>query len=346
MSTTIPADLATKVIGADLRNLVKKVGEGSVLSSSERAMMERAIADGMLTEELIQRRRAALMHAYATGRRLSKEEQAEIADILPDAGEVERRVTRERYQHALDHYAGRYGYAVRNVKKWLQVGRGRTPPDLPPLDEPAEMPAWWGRNMKQRCPKRLLMTIEPAAPPADATAKPAPSKEAEHRPPPKTTPAAGEDIKGTGYAAMIARATHAELVAWEAWQGALKAEPFDAGQEEMRRRAYDRAVEQARKVLKDRDVGLAGDEEWGRWEEFEEIAQEHLAVLNQSLRSMPVRVATKLALPPEMFQRLADAFNGELDRIFARLDQVNWRPAATGDEPTAEPENDFALASE
>ena len=44
----IPPDLASKVMSADLRNLVKKVSEGSSLTHAEREMMERAVIDGTL----------------------------------------------------------------------------------------------------------------------------------------------------------------------------------------------------------------------------------------------------------------------------------------------------------
>ena len=243
-----------------------------------------------------------------------------------------RRVTRDHYAKQLAEYEPVYGYKVRNLKKWLQIGRKCEPIDLPPLDAPAEMPAWWKRRMKQRCPARILAAAsrtakapdvptaaEPAEAPAPAAGPPMPASD-------------DEALQGTGYAAMLARAVNTERVAWKAWQDTLKAVPFNAADEEQRRRAYDRASEQARKVLKDRDVGLAGDEKWGQWEEFETLAEEHVAVLNQSLRGVPVRVATKLALPPEMFRRMDEAWNAELDRIFDGLAGVNWRESLDQEE--------------
>lgn len=280
-----------------------------------------------------------LLHIYATAkRRLSEEELAEIAGILPDAMQVERWLTKERYSKSQDDYANQYGYAVRNIKKWIGLGREKSPPDLPPLDQPEDMPAWWTRNMKQRVPPRLLLSkAKPEAKPSEQTKPAAPPL----KPPQQPQPANEDALKGTGYAAMLNRVNYAELVAWEMWQTSLKKDPFDPSEEEMRRRAYDRASEQARKVLKDRDAGLAGDDEWGRWEEFEQLAQEHVSVLHQSLRSLAVRVATKMALPPETFRRMGDAMNDELDRIFTQLGQVNWRQPVDAD-----PDENFQLASE
>lgn len=341
-------ELASKALHADVRNTLTDVAQGGTLPASKRSLFEEVVTSQAEPAAIIERRRAALLHRWASGGKLNKDELAEIADVLPDPTAIERRVTRERYQHRLEHYASAYGYAVRNVKKWLAIGRTHTPPDLPPLDDAAQMPAWWSRNMKQRCPGRLLAAkgasaqTAAAAQPDSKSTTTAPVA-AIVRPPAPASPVDGDSLMATGYAAMIARATHAELVAWQAWQASLQADPFDPGDEEMRRRAYDRACEQARKVLKDRDAGLAGDDEWGRWSEFEQACQEHLSVLNQSLRSSPVRVATKLALPAEMFQRLADVWNAELDRVFAFLDRVSYRKAATAEDTEGE---DFQLAAQ
>ena len=257
-----------------------------------------------------------------------------------------RRVTRDHYAKPLAEYEPVYGYKVRNFKKWLQIGRACEPMDLPPLDDPAEMPAWWKRRMKQRCPERLLTVMAAAIktewdarPSAAAAAEPVPVVSAPAPAGPPMLASDDESLQGTGYAAMLARAVNTEKVAWQGWQEALKAVPFNAADEEQRRRAYDRASEQARKMLKDRDIGLAGDEKWGQWEEFETLAEEHAAVLNQSLRGVPIRVATKLALPPEMFRRMQEAWDAELDRIFDGLANVDWRKSFD------EEENDFRLAA-
>jgi hypothetical protein len=338
----ISPELARKGLEADARNSLAELAKGGTLPPAKRAMLEMVVAAGADPVALAQKRRSRLLHIYITAaRRLTEAEMDEIAEFLPSASAVERRVTKERFTHSLDHYATVYGYAVRNVKKWLGIGREKTPLDLPPLDTPALMPAWWTRNMKQRCPPRLLQAASAAKPAATAQTLPAAVLSPPPAVPPNSAPADGA-LKSSGYAGMIERATHSEVVAWQAWQDSLKADPYDASNEEMRRRAYDRACEQARKVLKDRDSGLAGDTEWGRWDDMETVAQEHVSVLNQSLRSSPVRVATKLALPPELFRKIADAWNAELDRIFDALDAAEWRKPLAD----AAPVENFQLAAE
>jgi len=54
-----------------------------------------------------------------------------------------------------------------------------------------------------------------------------------------------------------------------------------------------------------------------------------------------VRVATKLALPSDIFRRMADAWNAELDRVFDGLAAVEWRKALTD-----ESAENFQLAAE
>lgn len=54
-------------------------------------------------------------------------------------------------------YVPIYGKQVRTIKWWVQVGRNAPGgPDLPPLDDPAAMPVWWARTMKQACPPSVL----------------------------------------------------------------------------------------------------------------------------------------------------------------------------------------------
>lgn len=40
----------------------------------------------------------------------------------------------------------------RTLRRWIQVGRDSTPPELPPLDEPYRLAQWYARRMKQRVP--------------------------------------------------------------------------------------------------------------------------------------------------------------------------------------------------
>jgi hypothetical protein len=53
----------------------------------------------------------------------------------------------------------RYGTGVRQVRRWLNVGREAGDPT--PFDEPAKMPSWWERmrgigKLSHRCPEKIL----------------------------------------------------------------------------------------------------------------------------------------------------------------------------------------------
>ncbi len=163
----IPSDLAAKVIGADLRNLVKKVSDGSVLSSTEREMMEQATISGALPEELQTARLAALMRRYAQGKPLTKDQQKELSLILPSNRPIVKRITSESYRHKLSHYVPILGLKgkdpERKLKRWIAAGREKSPPDLPPYDQPQLMAEWWRRNMTWKVPDYIQVLEHRAA---------------------------------------------------------------------------------------------------------------------------------------------------------------------------------------
>ena len=72
------------------------------------------------------------------------------------------RQTAEAYKKPrLRDYEPIYGTTVRQLKRWLAIGRKCDPVDLPPLDEPSAMAAWWERmqaanHLKHTVPAKLL----------------------------------------------------------------------------------------------------------------------------------------------------------------------------------------------
>lgn len=66
------------------------------------------------------------------------------------------RAQRARYKYPLPHYEGIFGTKVRAMKRWIAIGRDANPPDLPPLDQPEKVAAWWRRRMAHRVPEKLL----------------------------------------------------------------------------------------------------------------------------------------------------------------------------------------------
>ena len=176
--TEVTPDLAAKVISANKRNAVNKVSAGGTLTSAEAADFEAA---KLSPESASESRAKALLGKWAAARRLTKDEEKELARYYPginpqgakapesSASEETKTAApppqseaptfalrtdaplpaklRGHYIHPLKHYAAVYGYDAkhgeRTIKRFVSEGRNTLPHDLPPLDEPAKMPAWW-----------------------------------------------------------------------------------------------------------------------------------------------------------------------------------------------------------
>jgi hypothetical protein len=87
--------------------------------------------------------------------------------------------TRAGYLHPLNDgcpYEATYSRKVRVIKGWRADGAARTPPDLPPLDDPEAMVDWWQRVKVNTVPTALLTAR------ADAIARRAASDPAQATP--------------------------------------------------------------------------------------------------------------------------------------------------------------------
>jgi hypothetical protein len=160
-------------------------------------------------ELLRQARRAGLMQIWAKGsRRLSADERAEIADLI---GEEQKPAgfalepgaplpakLRNYYRFTYAEYATgengapnfRNAKDGRTVKRWVSCGRNSTPHDLPPLDDPPAMAAWFRRAFPKEPVPAALLDYERAAP-----TNPRPAHE-----PPRAMP----DAPAAGAASMTA----------------------------------------------------------------------------------------------------------------------------------------------
>ena len=153
--TDLTPDLAAKALAADLRNVIKKLGDGGNLTTSERELMQRTLASGAAPDELIEARRAHLTRRYITGGKLTPAEIKEAG--LPDPAAIVHRQTAETYKKPLAAYAKLYQRDVRNLKRWIADGRRQTPADLPPFDDPRSMADWF-RRVKRREPAGESLT--------------------------------------------------------------------------------------------------------------------------------------------------------------------------------------------
>lgn len=187
----ISPDLARKGLEADARNMLTGVAQGDTLSGSKRQLLLASIITGATPDELRAERVASLLLKFTRGARLSREEMAEIEHLVPsDTAAYSRALTEGAYQRSYKDYEKTYGKNARTIKWWVSQGKSREHPDLPPLDRPAEMPAWWGRVMKQRCPRSVEDAARAAAAKPEVTKADRPSPANPSAPPPPVKPGA------------------------------------------------------------------------------------------------------------------------------------------------------------
>ena len=104
-----------------------------------------------------ERRRDKLLSKWGDGKRLTRDELAEIDDFLPKApvpapvlvleSPVEGKKDR-KYQRLQNEYMPIYDASLRTIKRWVKMNA--------PLDEPEKMADWWADNMKHRPPAKIL----------------------------------------------------------------------------------------------------------------------------------------------------------------------------------------------
>lgn len=183
----VSPEMAEKVLSADMRNIIKKVGDGAPLSTAEREIMGRYLAASAEVEDLARARTAALLRRWATGSKFSKAELKELEAhfaATEGRGAKPTRLTAERYDHALRVYAAKIWpdekeeTCVRKLKRW--IAKGKKASDLPPFDDFPRLAAWYERHHRYASAPDYLKRFEAA----------------EQRPdpgPPSDAPAAGDD---------------------------------------------------------------------------------------------------------------------------------------------------------
>lgn len=82
---------------------------------------------------------------------------AEIQHLLPAGLLAHPPAASTSYRHSYDFYATALGCDVRNIKRYVRIGRAVSPePELPPLDDPPAFLGWWQRRMKHAPNERVL----------------------------------------------------------------------------------------------------------------------------------------------------------------------------------------------
>lgn len=239
--------------------------------------------------------------------------ELDAAGQVPSERAQARRLTVRSYSSPLQIYADRYGYSLRAIKGWIAKGRALDPEDLPPLDDPVEMGVWWERMrqagvFKWKVPEvfKASGTKEPKKGAPDPAKESSSAREAE----------ASASEKELGFAAALYRAQVAERLAHERWQVELQkvGDEFDPVLERRRAEAWDNAAKLLERLEVKADKILGRD--FVRLEEVEELVVERESGLRDGLRSLGTRVCTKLGLPADIFSKVVDAIDGELDRVF------------------------------
>ncbi len=158
LAPDISPDLAKRGLEADARNTLTNVAHGDTLPESKRQLLLSALISEAKPEEVVQARIHAILLRFADGKRLTKEELAEIAHLLPQQhAPYSKSLTEGKHRRPYKDYEATYGKKERTIKWWVTQGKTAVGgADLPPLDHPAEMPIWWDRVMKQRCPQSVL----------------------------------------------------------------------------------------------------------------------------------------------------------------------------------------------
>lgn len=319
-------ELAGKVLAAGERNLVKHVGEGGRMSPSERDLMQIETVLDMSEEERQRRRIGALLLKKMRGQRLSEEEKEECDLAFPTSVSTARTISRDSYKElqpggrGLKHYAGVYGVSDRAVKQWIKEGREKS--DLPPLDEPKVMAAWYGRVKQRRIPLTLLHLKEakPAAGAAATTTEPG-APTGETKPPPKQSGFQHSEEFSYDLAVQFAAENlqHAQQQLRNA-----RSEPDNHGNIEAYERSVARALGEYRKAKNDESDNLKRSGGHVDKRIMFDKFRTRLAAVHQGVRSCGVRVGTKLALPPETVRLITRAMNEELDALFQQLKNDGW----------------------
>jgi hypothetical protein len=318
----VSRDLADKVEAASTRNTIKAVGEGRPLSPSEEDRLQRERLPQITAEELNRERQAALLLKWRKGQRLSEAEKAEIKSFLPSDKAAARKASIDSKLHTNAHYAAVYGVSEKTIKNWCRDGRGMiSGPDLPPLDAPDKMAAWYARtHLESKVPPKLMGLARARQPSSSPPAAPGT---------PSSPSAPSIDVEDFAFDQAVRYA--AENLAYSQEQLRTARTTVDPATKQLDERriaqleqAVNKAQESYRKAKADEhEHAQRNGQLVDRRVVFASLRQ-RLNDLHQGMRSVPVRAATKLAMTPEDTRQLVAAMNDELDALFSAMRDDRW----------------------
>jgi hypothetical protein len=259
--------------------------------------------------------------------RLSDADLAEIEPYIP-RDEARRHSAKIRgrdiYSRPRTVYADMYQATVRTVNNWIAAGIAKHNP--PPLDDPREMPAWWGSVMEHRVPDKIY-----AAASRHASAHPSPSATSEAVAAPPQAPDASEPslpaepspALTTGFLASLLRTRDEEAKAHQRYQAAAAQDPPDEGKIRTLQKVWQDLADHLRSLEKAApEVLRKSGDMWLGVDVVRELAEIHGAIqsgVRSLLRRWSVKTGREVTLNDDR------AFQDEVDLLFARLQASKFR---------------------
>lgn len=327
----IEPGLAEKALKADVRNVLTDVAQGQLLPPSKRDLLFGVMVSDANSQEVWEAHVASLLKKFAKGGRLTSEEMERIAHLLPpDLAPFSKRLARAAYQRTYAEHAAIYSKSVRTIKWWVGEGKkAEGGPDLPPLDDPTQMPLWWDRVMENKCPESVrdaalktaggttpAPSLKPGA--ASASAASAPSVSVPSRA--YTIPIDGT-INDDRLSQLKEQLSRARLLLLEA----QNEDPPDAGKIETREKKWR---ELRKEVDGAEEAAFKLKSKQGKMVDLDEIAARlmpKLITCRDSLRSLCARVRPKLTADQSPVEQ-DEIWNAAIDECFAELIANGFAP--------------------
>jgi hypothetical protein len=273
-----------------------------------------------------------LLRKFVAGIRLASEELDILSRIMPTCGKAR---WRRCYSRTAEEYARLYDASPRTVKWWKAQGdkhpKGQ---DIPPLDSPSLMPAWWARVMKQRCPDNILSAARAAGWNAAPSIVPLPSlqgaglpalpeKPPAITPPAPTGPAPQQVTPLTSFEDNLSNLLTQESIAHQDLLTAQAESPVDPAKVEQCRRRWLTLQEAARKAQSQAPEYF---ERIGRYIDKQILAAEltrMIAAAGLHIRAARRRLQAELDAAPDEVAKEAIWQRG-IDEAFAELQRAGY----------------------
>lgn len=220
-----------------------------------------------------------------------------------------------RFARPLGEYAAEYGQTDRTIKRWIQRGKEAAGGlDLPPLDVPSEMPAWWARHFKHRCPDEIHAAVTRSAPAAPRPVAPPASV-------PSPLSFSIGVIAGSGYEEMLGRVRAAELSASADYFSAIREDPNDPRLASLRK-TWQELAKQLRELERDAGDILERSGQLVPKATTERVLAELHGAISQGIRSLWPRVKSRFRAATEREQD--KIWDDEISRLLGRLNETGF----------------------